>query len=374
MEKHLHIVAITVPYPPNFGGVIDLYWKLEALQLQGVKIHLHCFLYDRAPAKELEQFCSEVKYYHRNLKLNQLASKLPFIVQSRRNEELLNNLLQDNHPILLEGIHCSYLLTDNRFQNRKILLRSHNVEYEYYQHLAHSTNNIAKKIYSNRESRKLFIYEKFIAKKDIPILTVTSKDAQTYTNVLNAKHASYLPLFLPTTWQINATVGLGTYCLYHGDLSISSNQKAVKWLLQKVFALTNIPLVIAGKNPPNSLIKLAHKLPHTCIVSNPGEKEMSDLVSKAQLHILPSYNSAGIKLKLLNALYNGRFCLANNDTLQGSSVESLCIKFNGVAECVQQIEKYFYLPFGETEVEKRKALLLSIFNNESNAKKIIELL
>jgi glycosyltransferase involved in cell wall biosynthesis len=374
LEKHLHIIAITVPYPPNFGGVIDLYWKLEALYLQKVKIHLHCFLYDREPAVELEKFCTEVKYYKRNLSLSQLASKIPFIVQSRKNEQLFNNLLKDDYPILVEGIHCSYILTDRRFQNRKIILRSHNVEYEYYQHLADSAVNVAKKIYSNRESKKLYWYEKNIASKNIPILTVTSRDAQTYTNTLGAKQAAYLPLFLPTTWKITSLTGMGTYCLYHGDLSISSNQKAVKWLLQKVFALTNIPLVIAGKNPPKGLVKLAHKLPHTCIVANPGDKEMSDLISKAQLHILPSYNSAGIKLKLLNALYNGRFCLANNDTLEGSSVESLCIKFNNVAECVMQVEKYFQVPFDECEIEKRKALLQSIFNNESNAQKIIALM
>lgn len=374
MEKHLHIIAITVPFPPNFGGVIDLYWKLEALQKQGVHIHLHCFLYDRQPSDELNKFCVEVNYYKRNLSLTQLSSKLPFIVQSRKNEELFTNLLKDNHPILVEGIHCSYLLTDDRFKNRNIILRSHNVEYEYYQHLAHSSSNIAKRIYSNRESQKLYNYEKLVASKNLPILTVTNRDAETYTNHLKAKNASYLPLFLPSDWKVEAGVGMGNYCLYHGDLSISSNQKAVKWLLTKVFSLTQIPLVIAGKNPPKSLIRLAHKFAHTCIVANPGDKEMHDLVAKAQIHILPSYNSAGIKLKLLNALYNGKFCLANHDTLNGSSVEELCIKFNSVADCVQQIEKYFQIPFSETEVEKRKALLHQLFNNERNAKRIVELL
>jgi hypothetical protein len=374
LEKHLHIIAITVPHPPNFGGVIDLYWKLEALQKQGVHIHLHCFLYDRQPAKELEQFCAEVKYYKRNLSLSQLSSRLPFIVQSRKNETLFTTLLKDDYPILLEGIHCSYLLTDNRFNNRKIILRSHNVEFEYYQHLADSTNNFAKKIYSKRESKKLYNYEKFVAKKNIHILTVTAKDADVYTNQLKASNAKYLPLFLPTNWEITAQKGMGNYCLYHGDLSISSNQKAVKWLLNNVFSSAPIPLVIAGKNPPKSIVKLAHKFPHTCIVTNPGEREMEDLITKAQLHILPSYNSAGIKLKLLNALYNGRFCLANDYTLNGSSVEDLCIKFNSAADCIKQIEKYFHIPFESEELEKRKALLHQLFNNESNAQKIVELL
>ena len=43
--KHLHVISFDVPVPANYGGVIDVYYKLKALHLQGVKIHLHCFEY-----------------------------------------------------------------------------------------------------------------------------------------------------------------------------------------------------------------------------------------------------------------------------------------------------------------------------------------
>jgi hypothetical protein len=35
------------------------------------------------------------------------------------------------------------------------------------------------------------------------------------------------------------------------------------------------------------------------------------MIAKAQINILPSFNNTGVKLKLLNALYNGRHCLVN---------------------------------------------------------------
>ncbi|HAK10648.1 MAG TPA: mannosyltransferase, partial [Chitinophagaceae bacterium] len=47
MEKHLHIIALNVPFPVDYGGVVDLFWKLPSLQAQGVNIHLHCFDYGR---------------------------------------------------------------------------------------------------------------------------------------------------------------------------------------------------------------------------------------------------------------------------------------------------------------------------------------
>ena len=46
-EKHLHIVCLDVPYPVDYGGVFDLFYKIKALSEAGVKIHLHCFEYGR---------------------------------------------------------------------------------------------------------------------------------------------------------------------------------------------------------------------------------------------------------------------------------------------------------------------------------------
>ena len=36
-----------MPYPPDYGGVFDLYYKLKYLHERGVIIHLHCYEYGR---------------------------------------------------------------------------------------------------------------------------------------------------------------------------------------------------------------------------------------------------------------------------------------------------------------------------------------
>ena len=51
---------------------------------------------------------------------------------------------------------------------------------------------------------------------------------------------------------------------------------------------------------------------------------MQDLISKAQVNILPSFNCTGVKLKLLNALFNGRHCIVNQDAVEGTGLESTC--------------------------------------------------
>ena len=51
---------------------------------------------------------------------------------------------------------------------------------------------------------------------------------------------------------------------------------------------------------------------------------MQDLIGKAHINVLPSFNATGIKLKLVNALFNGRHCLVNEATAEGSGLESAC--------------------------------------------------
>ena len=35
MEKHINIIALNIPFPANYGGVIDIYYKLYALSRCG---------------------------------------------------------------------------------------------------------------------------------------------------------------------------------------------------------------------------------------------------------------------------------------------------------------------------------------------------
>ena len=52
MDKYLNVIALNIPYPANYGGVIDIYYKLVALHLNGVRIVLHCFEYERRGMSE----------------------------------------------------------------------------------------------------------------------------------------------------------------------------------------------------------------------------------------------------------------------------------------------------------------------------------
>ena len=371
-QKTLHIICHDVPWPPDYGGVVDLFYKLKYLHEAGIVIRLHCFDYGRGRHDELNRYCEEVHYYERKSGWKAVSVRLPYIVKSRENQFLLDNLLKDDHPVLMEGIHCTAYLRQLLLRNRKVFLRLHNVEFFYYSQLFQSEKNLFSKIYFLNESIFLRQYERKLP-EELPVLAVSNNDAIFYREELDKSLTTYLPVFIPYT-RVNSLEGVGTYCLYHGNLSVAENEKAVAWLLDRVFSLAKVPFIIAGKDPSKRLFRKSKKNENVNIVSNPSDEELNDLIANAQIHVLPSFNKTGIKLKLINALYNGRHCVVNDNAVEGSGLEDAChigTKGYAMASIISQL---FHHPFGEEEINLRKRLLGQIFDNKANARQLIQLI
>lgn len=372
MEKHLHIIALNVPFPVDYGGVVDLFWKLPSLQAQGVHIHLHCFDYGRGQQPILKKYCASVNYYERQQGHKGFSTSVPYIVASRKHEGLLNRLLEDDYPILMEGVHCTWLLKDPRFAKRRKFVRIHNVEHKYYQRLFQNSTGLFRKLYYANETRLLKKYEHWMADKATAYWGVTHEDVNYYRQQLNCNTIDYLPVYLPEDWKVSGLEGMGSYCLYHGDLSVPANEQQASWLLKEVFGKLKIPFVIAGKNPSDKLQELAHQQQHTCIVANPSELEMQDMIRKAHIHVLPSTHTTGIQIKLLNALYNGRHCVVNDAMVQGTGLEAACFIGNSANAMQEIIAQLHYKPFTDEELKIRERLLGSMFSNEANARQQVK--
>lgn len=359
-----------MPYPADYGGVFDLFYKIQSLHALGINIHLHCFEYGRGKQEELDKYCSSVTYYERKAFYKGLPFRLPYIVSSRANQSLLNNLINDDYPVLLEGIHCTYFLYTGQLKNKKVFVRLHNVEYSYYEELSKTTNNIFKKIYCKLESFLLKKYENNIAGKAM-FIAVSEKDKETYKQKFAAKNIGYLPVFLPFN-KVKPEPGSGNFCLYHGNLSVPENEKAAMWLVKNVFNSLDIPFVIAGKNPSKYLLSLAHNNGNICIVANPSANEMDELIKMAQVHLLPSFNKTGIKIKLLNALFNGRYIITNSAAVEETGLETLCEIADTSSEYKKITGQLFHASFTETDIIKRKKILEDNYNNHANAIQLIK--
>ncbi len=368
-ENHLHIVAFSIPYPANYGGVIDVFYKLKALHAQGVKIHLHCFQYDKPQAPELNAYCETVAYYPRETGFVSQLSVKPYIVERRKSEALLKDLTADKYPILFEGLHSCYYLAHKALYGRALIYRESNIEHHYYFNLFKTEKNIGKKAFFLIESIKLKLFQNQLRRAGI-MFVVSQTDREYLMEQLPYKKVVYLPSFHGNS-EVHSLPGKGAYVLYHGNLSVGENALAAEYLVKEVFNDLDVPLKIAGLNPSESLKKLVAGHKHIELIANPPQAEMEALVANAQINVLVTFQATGLKLKLLNTLYNGRWMLVNQKMLAGTGLENLCEIADNSAEMKLKINSLYKTEFDQDQLLARAALLQNRFSDETNAKKLV---
>lgn len=363
---HLHILSFTVPYPPDYGGVIDVFEKMKALHAEGVRVHLHCYQYNREPAEELEEYCEKVYYYQRG---TGLSLAMPHIVASRRDALLAVRLDKDDYPILAEGVHTAYPLVVGRWPGRKVAVRLHNVETNYYRNLAEVTRDRWKSMYYGIESGLLRRWEERVSV--LPLLAIHPGVKDYYERVLGARDVAYLPAFTRYVAGSNP-LGRGEYVLFHGDLSVADNVEALQWLLEEVRREGRLPWVVAGRKLDERVFRLIRNHAGVRLIADAPEPEMEALIRGAQVNVVQSFNPEGIKIKLLHALFVGRHCIAQEALLAGTGLEATCRAARDAADFRVALDELWERPFTEEDRELRTRLLREQFDNGTNARALIE--
>lgn len=367
--KKLHIVSFDVSYPPNYGGVIDVFYKLKALHKLGIEIIFHCFEYGRGKQNILQEYCKEVYYYERNSFIKSFLSTDPFIVKTRANSELIKRLNQDNHPVLFEGLHTTFPLFSKELKPKKTIIRAHNIEHEFYKGLAKSENSIFKKRFFKQEAKKLKTYEKIVNKCDL-VLTISPHE-QNYFQNKYGNHCHYIPAFHKHE-VVTDLKSSEKFVLYHGNVSVSENSKAASFLID-VYKNSDFKLVIASNFENESLLKEIKKYQNIKFVNTSEKNSLENLFEKAQIHALPTFQKTGIKLKLLNTLYQGRFVIANDFMIEDTGLESLCHLANTPEEFLAKTKELMTQDFRLKERENRLKVLKK-FDPIAGAKKIVDLI
>lgn len=373
MSQTLHIISFDVPYPPNYGGVIDVFNKIKALYEAGAEIHLHCYLYrGKSPAPELKKYCRAVHYYPRKLHFYDFLSARPFIVQTRRPSALLRRLQEQPYPILFEGLHTCAFVDHPSLRERRKLVRMHNVEWQYYRHLAGLERNVKRKFFLYSESLKLWNFEpRVLATADV-VFPISAPDKAYFAKRYHGE-VKLLPAFHGYD-QVQSKAGKGDYALFHGNLSVPDNERAARLLIEKVFSHLDYPLRITGRSPSSQLQALCDKYLNVELIPDPEESSMEELIQNAQLHLLYSQQSQGIKIKLLHALFLGRHVIANEHIVAGTGLRKLCRVANSPEEMREATWELQEKEFTAHEVEKRRQFLAERYSDRRGAEEILNCL
>jgi len=360
-KKELHIVSFDNPFPPNYGGAIEVFYKIKALHEIGYTIYLHCFV-NSIPTKspELDAIVSEVYFYKNSHNPFYFFSKIPFSVLSRNNKELLNNLKKNKAPILYEGLKTAYSFEDKAIENRIKVVRLHNLEQDYFKGIAVSENNWIKKVLYFLESRKYESYEKKLQYFDRVL--ALSKFENEYINS-KFHNSSYIPVFHGNE-KVEIVEGLGKYAFYHGDLRTSDNRKVAKYLIE-VFKEIDYKLVIASGSKEKFVKKHIGNAQNIEFVFLKDFEMLKQLLGEAHINLILSFQRSGTKLKLLNSLFRSRFCIINENIIDDEIVSDFCVKIDSKEKLISQINVLKSEPYSDSE--KKKAVLEKYLNDKTNA-------
>ena len=364
----LRIITFAVPYPPTYGGAIDVYNTVKALHKEGVKVRLHCFVYGSfSPHDALKEVTDEVYYYPRITWPALLSPGMPYIVASRKNPKLLADLNSDSSPILFEGIHTTGFLEE--FKDRKKLLRAHNIEHQYYNHLAQNSQRF-QYLFFQRESLALERYECNHACEFDHVFAISTGD-QAWFEKKGAK-CDFVPAFHGIE-KTDIKNGRGNYLLYQGDLSIESNQKAVLELL-KAPGIDQYPVVIAGRSGERTFEEKLTKCSNLRREVDVSEEAMTDLIKDAQIVLVHSKHSSGMKVKIFPALYHGRFIVANDNCMTKTPVDNEMHEYKHVNELASVIQNIWPLEFNDDYSKTRTEALRGIPDDREKARMIMRYL
>jgi hypothetical protein len=369
-KKTLHIISLEIPFPPDRGMVMSIYYKIKAFYEQGVEVILHAFYKEFKAPEELTAICKAIYLYPRHPMWDIKNLSLPLYMQSRRSDQLVAMLSKDDAPVLFEGLHTLYHIHDPGIAHKRRYVCMHNIESEYYMQLTRYEPNAFKKIYFSIESRLSKYAEKNILPGLNGIFCLSAAEAQQLLS-LN-KQTFWIPPCIDQ--EINCKPGLGAYALYHGDLSVKENELGARFLSEEIFKNLEIPLIIAGYKPTSSLKNKLRQHALVTLIESPSMQVMDQLIEDAQVILAPFRHSTGYKMKLLQSISKGRHIITSNIAQSYTELNDVVHFADNPDEWKHALLELNHKPFTEADIEKRKLLIDTVFNNRNQADRMVEIM
>ena len=372
LDPRLHIICFDIPFPPSYGGVIPVFYRIKALRELGVHLILHCFYKGaKGDTTPLETMCEKVYYYPRKTSVLQQLRLKPYGVTSRTDKSLLQHLLEDDAPIFFEGLVCCGVMSHPALRNRAKYFRECNVEHDYYHALGAATTNLWKKLYLHIEAERLRWFERTIHHAQA-IFTLAHQDEKYFQHTYPAVPTIYFPCFHGHTTIVSPTDTDRPYILYHGNLSVAENHKAAMYILRQLAPKMNYPIIIAGFHPSDELRLEVTRHEQVTLIDSPDEPTMQTLIRNARIHLLITFQGTGIKLKLLNVLYTEAHVVVNPLMVEGTELTELCHIGNDDEQLIALCTSLFEKPMDKKALSNRLQQLNASYNDAASAKIIYQ--
>jgi len=295
-------------------------------------------------------------------------------------EKLIQVLSKNNFDVIqLETLYLApYIPLIRKHCDAKIVMRSHNVEFEIWERIAHNTFNPLKKFYIKLLAKRLKRYEiEHINDWDY-LLAISERDLKNYQNLGLKKGGTVIPIGLdfasysPDYSCFKQPLSIS----FIGSLDWRPNIEALEWFMDSIWShishkLTGVVFHIAGRNTPEWLFNL-----HDQSIQVHGEVESSvDFINKHPLMVVPILSAGGMRAKILEGMALGKVILTTSMGMEGINAQHR--EHILVADTAEEFEKQLIWASKHTEElkaigENARKFVLENFDNHYFAQKVCE--
>lgn len=268
-----------------------------------------------------------------------LLSNIPYqisrFVKKDYKVKLMSLLSQNKYDfIILETIYLTpYLSVVKKYSTAKVLLRTHNLEYEIWDRLYKGANWGVSKIIYKWLAHQMFRFESNKLKSIDFLIAISERELLHY----KALYPNLNGIVVPITWNVftarypkilkSNTPNISLYFI--GSLDWKPNQEGLLWFIQKVWPLcrSKFPLLsfyVAGRNMPNKIKQMTID----GVVMMGEVDDASLFVSQHDIAIVPLLSGSGMRAKIIEAMALGKVVVTTSIGLEG------IVAKNGIDVCL----------------------------------------
>ena len=257
-----------------------------------------------------------------------LFSNIPYqisrFVKKDYKVKLISLLTQNKYDyILLETVYLTpYIPLIKRYSSAKILLRTHNMEYEIWERLYKGANWGVFKLLYKWLAHQMFRYESFRLHDIDYLIAISDRELLMF----KAFYPSLNGIVVPITWNASKdsyqkTLKSNTQKIslfFIGSLDWKPNQEGLLWFLHKVWPICqakfpHLSFYVAGRNMPEKIKRMT--LDGVFMMG-----EVDDAVAFVNQHdiaIVPLLSGSGMRAKIIEAMALGKVVITTSIGLEG---------------------------------------------------------
>lgn len=298
---------------------------------------------------------------------------------SRMYRNKLRTLLEmeDYDIILLETLYLTpYVSLIRKYSKGKIVMRSHNLEYEIWERMLKNMPFSASKLYLIYLVRKLKRYELANLNNYDYLITVTQRDLSNFVKLGFSGQGMVIPIGIDTADYKSVELNIKKQLMvsFIGSLDWMPNMEGISWFLNNVWEkypdqLKEVELHIAGRNTPDSFKK--HNVNNMHVH---GEvKSANDFISSCPVMIVPLFSGSGMRVKILEAMALERVVITTSLGVEGIQAKdgTHVLIANTAADFLDLLKKCRDNPEWLITIgQKARKLINNKYDNKINAERL----